>query len=463
LPLSSYDIVVAGAGPAGITAAVKLHHFGFQVLLIAGSSSAYISELQSLSPGFFTLAETIGLDPERIYKLLTPVLKSQRRWSEIIEEKESGSGFLTERFYFDRKLLMMAEELGVKVLKPGKIINSMFLNDLWELEINQEGILGTIKTKFLVDATGKKSIIRGKKNRVGPQTVAITASWKNTSYPSASTFLESSPSCWIWGGRSHDEIFHATLFADPGEISGRSKLMELYSQVLGKSKLFKACVEGSIISKITAVETTPYYYEGPAGLNFIKTGESNLGFDPISSQGVQNTMSNAIQAAIVVNTLYKYPSNAGAALEFYRSQQQKTLRKHLTLTTETYLSALPWQDQPFWKNRIRKTSTLPHISFPQSGKWDSSTEVRVSSETSYKSVACIFGDQIVLKKGIVHPFLDEPIVYYGNLDAAKIVNSISGKVTISGLIDSWADLMSNESAIQLIQTFKRFGILETVR
>ena len=356
----------------------------------------------------------------------------------------------------------MAEELGVKVLKPAKIVNSVFLNNLWELEVNQEGIYSTIKTKFLVDATGKKSIIRGKKNRVGPQTVAITASWKNTSYPHASTLLESTPNCWMWGGRSLDEIFHATVFTDPGELSGRSKLMELYSQALGKSKLFKDCLKGSVLSKITAVETTPYYYENPVGLNFIKTGESNLGFDPISSQGVQNAMSNAIQAAIVVNTLFQDPSNAEVALEFYRSRQRETLRRHLKLTTETYLSALPRQDQSFWKNRIRKSLTPSHVILSQSDKWDSNTEVRVSSETSYKSVTCIFGDQIVSKKGIFHPFLDEPIVYCGNLDAVKIVDSISGKVTVSGLVNSWTDLMSNERAIQLVHAFRQFGILEAV-
>ncbi|HSZ35282.1 MAG TPA: hypothetical protein VK772_18345, partial [Puia sp.] len=131
-------------------------------------------------------------------------------------------------------------------------------------------------------------------------------------------------------------------------------------------------------------------------------------------------------------------------------------------TTETYLSALPWQDQSFWKNRIGETLTPQSIVFSKSGKWDSDTEVRVSSDTSYKSVACIFGDQIILKKGIAHPFLNEPIVYYGNLDIAKIVNSISSRVTVSGLINSWTDLMSNESAMQLVHTFKQFGILEAV-
>jgi flavin-dependent dehydrogenase len=462
LPISTYDIVVAGAGPAGISFAVKLHRLGFQVLLIAGVSSANTSELQSLSPGILTLAETIGLDPERISKCLTPVLKSQSRWSATIEEKESGASFLSKRLYFDEVLLIMAEEIGVKVVKPAKIINSIFLNNHWELKINQEGIYGTIKTKFLVDATGKKSIIRGKKNRSAPQTIAITASWKNTSYRRASTLLESTPNYWIWGGRSQDEIFHATVYADHGEISGRSKLAELYFQALGKSKLFKACLEGSVLSKITAVETTPYYYENPAGLHFIKIGESNSGFDPISSQGVQNAMANAIQAAIVVNTLYKYPSNTEAALEFYGSRQQETLRRHLKLTTETYLSALLWQDQFFWKNRIRKTSAPSHIILSQSDKWDSDTEIRVSSETSYKSVACIYGDQIVRKEGIVHPFLDEPIVYYGNLDATKIINSISGKVTVSTLLDSWRNLMPNESAVRLVQSFRQCGILEAI-
>ncbi len=31
-------------------------------------------------------------------------------------------------------LLMMAEEIGVKVVKPAKIISSIFLNNHWELK-----------------------------------------------------------------------------------------------------------------------------------------------------------------------------------------------------------------------------------------------------------------------------------------------------------------------------------------
>ena len=460
---NTLDIVVAGSGPAGISAAVKLHRLGFDVLLIAAGSSSNTPELQSLSPGVLTLAGTIGLDPERICKHLMPVLKSRILWSDGLEEREPGSGFLTNRPNYDNELSMFAEEMGVKMMKATKIIDCQRLNDHWELKINQQGTYGTLKSKFLVDATGKKSILRGKKNRVATSTIAITGSWKNTAHPKASTQLESTSNCWLWGARSQNDLFHGTVFLDPTGISGRTKITEQYIDALGKTKLFKDCLHGSLVTTITAVDVTPYYYETPAGYDFIKLGESNIGFDPISSQGVQQAMSSAIQAAIVVNTLYTDSSNAETALEFYVSRQQQSIKKHLVNSRNSYLTAEPWHDQPFWKNRISKTLPIPHVPSSDSDLWNSETIVRISSETEFKPVACIFGDHVVRKTGIVHPDLDEPIVYYSNFNAAEMLQCISGKSSVSGIINNWAELMPHDSAAQFLDKFKLLGILEAAR
>jgi flavin-dependent dehydrogenase len=463
LVINTHELIVAGGGPAGISAAVKLHRLGFDVLLITAGASSNTPELQSLSPGLLTLAGAIGFDPERIYKRLMPVFKSRRLWSSVVEEGDFGSGFLTHRPCFENELLMMAEELGVKLMKATKIIDCQRLGDQWELKINQKGSYGTLKAKFLVDATGKKSIIRGKKNRVATSTLAITGCWKNTACPKASTQLESASNCWLWGARSQDDLFYGTLFLDPVEISGRTKIREQYIHALKKTKLFKDCLAGSLVTKITAVDVTPYYYEIPAGYDFIKLGESNVGFDPISSQGVQHAISNAIQAAIVVNTLYTDSSNAETALEFYVSCQQQSIQRHLVNTANSYLSASHWQDRPFWKNRIKETLPAPHVLSSESGHWDPDTVIQVSSDTEFKSVACISGDLVIRKTGIVHPDLDEPIVYYSNFDAAKMVESIRGKLSVSGIINNWAELMSRENAAQLLNKFKQLGILEAAR
>jgi flavin-dependent dehydrogenase len=419
--------------------------------------------LQTLTPGVLTLLEKIGLDTEKIYRCLTPVIKSRRVWSGVVEENEQSSGILTHRGVFDNELLKQAKELGVDILNPARIIDSQFIGDHWALKIHQAGTFKIFRTKFLVDATGKKSIIRGRKIRIGPQTIAISGTWKNTSFPLASTFLESTPENWLWGGRSRDELFHVTIFFDPRKISGRSKIKEQYFQAIEESTLFKSCLQGSVLPNIAAVETTPYYYENPAGLHFIKTGESSIGFDPISSQGIQNAILNALQAAIVVNTLHTCSSNTGAALDFYVSRQQEALKRHLTLTRQAYSSALPWQDQSFWKSRIPKTQTTPNVVQSELDRWDSETEIRVSSEISYKPVACIEGDQIVLKTGIHHPFLDEPIVYLGEQDAAKLIDSVSGKISMGRLIHSWTKSIPGEKAVQLLRLFRQFGILEEVR
>ena len=457
---SQCDICVAGGGPAGITTAVKLQRLGYNVLLIAAGTRPDIPVIQTISPGVLTLVKTIGLDVEKIGRCLTPIRSSRILWTEIEEEETDPAGFLVHRHVFDNELLVNAEQLGVTVMKSASVIGCHYINDNWELNLNQEGFYSTFSTKFMVDATGKKSVLHASKKRVMAPTIAITGSWKNTEFPVASTFLESLSNHFLWGARLHDGVFHATVFIDPSAIPGRSRLVERYINSIEKSQLFSNCLKGTLTGKLSAVDVTPYFHENPAGKNFVRVGEACLGLDPLSSQGIQTAMANALQGAIFVNTIFSHPSRLDIALEFYKSRLLESIQQHLRMLSKNYAAARCWREQPFWKKR----TGAGRIALRESGAaytyWNPGSMIRISRDAIFKPVACIEKDLITSKIGILHPGLDGPLVYWHNLEIGKLIEDMNISKTLSDLIQSWSRIMPLEIATQLLYRLKGAGVLE---
>ena len=455
----TYDICVAGGGPAGITTAVQLHRMGFKVLLITAPNRPNHPDAQSVSPGVLTLVETLELDYEQIRKTLIPIHHMRRLWTGFDEEKTQPSGFLVNRTFFDDALLGAAMQLGVQVQQPAKLMSCQFINDCWELNILDRGKYRRISTQFLVDAMGKKTVLRGVKKRVATQTIAIMGVWKNTPYPVSYSQLESAPAHWSWGAKLADELFHATVFIDPSAISGKSLLTKQYIDALEKTTLFRDCLRGSLAGDPCACDITPYYYENVAGSHFIRVGEAGTGFDPQSSQGLQNAMANGIQGAIVVNTLLSHPSRLKIALDFYTSRQEESVLNHLVMASESYASAARWNDRPFWLDRIPAKSNSIKYMRPDRALWHSKTMIQIAPEVEWKSVPCIEGNLVTSKMAIVLPDLNRPMVYWNNLEIEHVVQAFRKNMTVSDILQSWSGIMSQANAERLLSALKRTGVL----
>jgi flavin-dependent dehydrogenase len=455
-----YDICVAGGGPAGITAAIKLHRLGYDVLLITGGNRPNRPEIQSISPGVLTMIKSAGLNLELIQNSLTPLHISRVLWTEIEEEESDPAGFLVHRHEFDEALLFNAKQSGLRVMQPASLINSRYNGEGWELKLNQGGKYSTIKTNFLVDATGKKSILHAVKKRVMASTIAITGFWENTNFPQSFTQLESVSNLWLWGARMRDGVFQATVFIDPSAIPGRSRLVDRYINAIEMTQTFKDCLKGTLTGKLSAVDVTPYYHEKPVDRNFIRVGEACMGLDPLSSQGIQMAMANALQGAIVANTILSHPTRMDLAVEFYQSRQQESVQQHLRTLSKIYSAARCWRDQPFWKKRTPGGRTTLRQMVPSFANWSPATLVRISRDAIFKPVACVEKDLITSKMAILHPGLDGPLVYWNNLEIENLMEYINISKTFSDLIQYWSRIMPIEIATQLLYRLKGAGVLE---
>jgi len=455
-----YDICVAGGGPAGITTAVKLHRLGYDVLLITSGNPPNSPEIQSIGPGVLTMVKSAGLNLEMFQTCLTPLHTSRALWTEIEEVEPDPAGFLVHRHEFDHALLLNAKQSGLRVMQPASLVSTRYNGEGWELKLNQGGKYSTIKTNFLVDATGKKSILHAVKKRVMAPTIAITGFWVNTAYPQSFTQLESVSNLWLWGARMRDGLFQATVFIDPSAIPGRSRLADRYISAIEMTQTFNDCLNGTLTGQLSAMDVTPYYLEKPVGRNFIRVGEASMGLDPLSSQGVEMAMANALQGAVVANTILSHPSRMDLAGEFYQSRQQETMQQHLRTLAKIYSAARCWRDHPFWKNRIPGGRAALRQMAPSFANWSPATLVRISRDAIFKPVACLEKDLITSKMAILHPGLDGPLVYWNNLEIGNLLEYINISKTFSDLIQYWSRIMPIEIATQLLYRLKRAGVLE---
>lgn len=457
--MNEKSVCILGAGPAGIVTALKLKQLGYNPLVLDFKNANDIDFVQSLSPGVFALLETVGIGSNELHEVCSPIARSFKFWNGEMIEIESPPGFLIERSQFDSRLRKIAIKNGICLLPRTRAISLEQTNEGWEICLQQHGKYQTINAGFLVDASGKRSIIRGVKKRVAAATLAISGCWDNTGMEKKSTVLESGRYYWLWGATLSNGVFHATLFMDPelSRIPGGKGLFHLYKYYLGSTQLFKGCLRGKLNGNLIANDVTPFYYENPSGLNYIKVGESSAGFDPVSSQGIQSSMAGAIQSAIVINTILGNPNQAVPAIDFYKERQQDMIKFHLEKISSTYAAACPWKNNLFWKKRIMSVHPLQSHSEP--AYWNSTQKVEFSPEAGLVPTGCIIGNQVANRAGLVHPLLKRPIVFWDNVEISFILGTLHGQHEPSKWIQRWSDKISQDSAARLFHQLKKTGIL----
>lgn len=304
------DVIVVGAGPAGIATAAALARMGVSTALIDDARLEANRPGEGLAPAGVEALARLGwhsiLNQTDTAK---PYLGVKAIWHTAAPEfsddllKTPVQGMILDREIFDRRLLSCAVYEGVKHLPRVSITSAKMTEHGVMVEGARDGHFWQGAAKLVVDATGKGARIArelGTRRRRVTNQIATAISMPPASAPNAHenwVWIEADSGGWWYGAAGPDRRRHLVRFSantaasptsnvDLAELLRRSRMMNIF--VLPEEA--QACVRRQFDAGCSLLEA-------PCGQRWIAVGEAAAAFDPVASQGLTHAFGSAHAAA----------------------------------------------------------------------------------------------------------------------------------------------------------------------
>jgi flavin-dependent dehydrogenase len=466
------SVCVIGGGPAGSSAARRLSQLGRSVVIIEKQVFPRAHLGESLSPGVLPLLDVLGLR-ERIEDqgFLRPehvVLN----WPPTRGYKSLGHvrGFQVDRARFDAVMLDGAREAGAHVLEGAKLLNSV-QNTVsgWDLTISSEGKHLLVEHCFVIDASGRRSVMGGKKRQFGTPTLALWNYWRGCAISGDETRVEAGAEQWYWGAPLPDGSFNATVFVDPErfqcDLQRLGSVDSVYQHLLAHSELLAACLEGYAAGPTRVCDATCYTSDDCLRPDLIKVGEALFSVDPLSSQGVQVAIGTALHAAAVVHTALRTGEHSEIAEQFYRERHQEAVKFHCSTAAGLYAQVALERETEFWRQRAGKQADQKETSIrdprprkPITGK----SRIQLAREAQISPTPCMDGDFIVKRPALVHPGLARPTVFLRDIAIAPLLEYLRTPITVDETLRAWSQRTHGNHSVEILGWLWDNGVIVEV-
>jgi flavin-dependent dehydrogenase len=340
-------IVVLGAGPAGAASALGLAPLGFDVCVVAAPSPR--PRRESFSPRVVEALRRLGL--REALAALEPAAPRLVRWAG--SERALTGEAQVERARFDAGLVEDLAAHGVRVLRDEVV--RVAAGDAVRVELASGGVLAA---DFAIEARGRAAPAEGARER-GPETTCLVQRFRGAPAEARLAVL-SLAGGWLWLARDARGRVAAQLALAAQDAPARSALAAsldaaLRGDALAAELLGDARPDGAPFARAA----TPILAAAPAHERLLRVGDAALAVDPLSGNGVFQTLSTALVAPAVVNTLLRAPERAALAREFYAARARDVFLRFARVSRDFYASGAAHHGGAFWRERAAWPDALP--------------------------------------------------------------------------------------------------------
>lgn len=354
------NILVAGAGPAGLMAAIRLAQDGQNVSVVAPPTNGQ------------KIGECIPAATNRLFrKLNLPPVESglhQRiggvtsRWAGKLRREDfvgraEGYSWRLNRASFERTLESFAVNLGVKRIRAKLRQVARHSHGRWKIETHTGDHLSA---DWVIDATGRNAAVAkkcGANRQSGPALVAVWAVGAAcAAATSRRTFIESEPDGWWYGALLPDNrplaIFHTSpelasqLMNQNDAWRRRLRRAELISEQLPADHFESIPLRSSDARQSRLV---PFHGDG-----WVACGDAALSFDPLGSQGIFNALATGLMAAEAL-----VATNSTGAMSAYVNRLSQIRILNERRRAAYYEDAAEHHGTTFWQKHLTPRADIP--------------------------------------------------------------------------------------------------------
>ncbi|MDH4564178.1 lycopene cyclase family protein [Pseudomonas sp. BN411] len=335
------DIVVLGAGPAGAAVALGLKRLGYSVRV--ASEWRRFAAVEGVSQRVLDGLRQAGLQRA----LACAAAPSPRRVLWNGDGQSINQECLLDRPQFDAAIREDLREAGIEALEARVLkVESTDAGHLIHLDSNEP-----LRADFLVEARGRSAPLAGGRLR-GPETLSLLNQWQEAPGYRGSA-VESLPDGWAWMARLADGRCYWQITQDAGGLPPKDQLPDYCAKRRAESALVRELFGAAALepASLHARSSTAILFYEASGPNWLRVGDAAMAVDPLSGNGIFQSLSSALQAPAVINTMLQRPDRAELARQFHQSRVEHLFLRFARTGRDFYALEQRWPDQPFWRDR----------------------------------------------------------------------------------------------------------------
>ncbi|MFK0310232.1 NAD(P)/FAD-dependent oxidoreductase [Pseudomonas sp. NPDC090233] len=330
------QILVLGAGPAGAATAIGLRRLGYPVTVV--SDWRRFAAVEGVSQRVLDGLRHAGLGGA-LDEAAMPATR-QVRWNG--EHLQMNQEFLLDRQRFDRALRADLARAGVTLVegRVREVAKQVRLDDGQVLQAD-----------FLVEARGRQAPLAPDRLR-GPETVSLLNLWQGDPGTPASA-VESLDDGWAWMARLADGRCYWQITLNAEGVPGKAELPEYCAARRRESALVAELFGARALepAQVHARSSTAILAGDCVGDDWIRVGDAAMAVDPLSGNGIFQSLSSALQAPVVINTLLRRPERAALARQFHQQRVEQLFMRFARIGRDFYGQEQARAGQPFWARR----------------------------------------------------------------------------------------------------------------
>jgi len=361
----SFDVLIAGAGPAGCATAILLQQQKLRVGLIDIIPPNKPKVGESLLPAVHRLLKRLGIVsiPNLMSKAdYAPCLGNASAWgSEQWTYRNNffnpeGNGWHVNRAKFDETLRQEAKAIGVSFIES-RVVNLTQKETGYTLQLStQNHLLNTpITTKWLIDATGRASkisrLLQLKKQVFSHQMAAI--GWfDNLDLSDFTTKIKSVENGWWYTAALPQKrrvvVFHSLL----NQITTFVHQPTLFIKAFNDAALLPYPIDiGQLTTSLKAEKANVEKLPSKFPKNFFAVGDAIFSFDPLASQGVFFALYSGIKAAEAILAIQQAAQNEDSVIKHYYQQIEAVFQHNQKTRKYFYHSETRFKRMPYWEQQ----------------------------------------------------------------------------------------------------------------